>query len=489
MNQWLARLFIVMLFNVLVLAFSAMAQDYVGSTTCMPCHNTTNATLDYNIWEEYNKTGHPYKLNEVNGGPPTYPANTSPGVSLTPSGTSWDDFSYVIGGYGWKARYVKPDGFVFTANDSAQYNLENESWVAYHLGQDTPYNYDCFKCHTTGPDPSGSWNGVPTDSLGTFSEPGIRCEGCHGPGSEHVSNPTGIHPPNAGDILKFERCGDCHQRGGATNAIPASGGYIRHHEQINEMKASKHRDGIGAELTCASCHDVHIPGRYPDAAGEGLSGIKTDCASCHPNHDITITNSSGTSVKNIDCVDCHMPKATKSAVAMQVGNGWQGDVPTHIWQINTDPVPRDSMFADGFVKLDENSHGAVTLDFVCLSCHQNEGLTWAASYADDIHTNGIITAIDADLAANLPDNFELLQNYPNPFNPSTTIEYRLPKSSEVKMVLYNVLGQEIATLVDGMRPAGVHKITLDGSNLASGMYVYRLETNDQHYTKKMMLMK
>ncbi|GAB4375679.1 MAG: hypothetical protein Kow0042_21310 [Calditrichia bacterium] len=488
MKRVLPTTLIGVLVGMLMFASFGLSQNYVGSSTCAICHNTPHPTLNYNIWEEYNKTGHPYKLNEVSGAPPTFPANTSPGVPNTPPNTTWNDFAYVIGGYGWKARFVKTNGMIFTEDDSAQYNLANGGWVAYHFGQIAPYNYSCFKCHTTGPDPSGSWNGVPTDSLGTFAEPGIRCEGCHGPGGDHVGNPTGIHPPISGDSLKIGRCGDCHQRGGTTNAIPASGGYIQHHEQLNEMKASKHRDGMGGELTCASCHDTHIADRYPNAAGAGLSGIKKECATCHPGHEIIITTSGGTSVKNIECVDCHMPLATKSAIGMQVGNGWQGDVPTHIWHINTDPVPRDSMFEGSFVKLNEHGRAAVTLDFVCFSCHQNKDLAWAASFADDIHTNGIVS-IASDPLANLPDNYELLQNYPNPFNPSTTIEYRLPRSSNVKLVVYNVVGQEVATLVDGMRPAGIHKITLDATYLPSGLYVYQLLTGDQRLSKKMILMK
>lgn len=464
------------------------AQSYVGSNVCMGCHNNINPNVNYNIWEEYSKTGHPYKLNEVSGAPPVYPANTSPGVPLTPSGTSWSDFSYVIGGYGWKARWVKSDGFIFTANDSAQYNLENGSWVAYHLGETRPYNYDCFKCHTTAPDPAGSWNGVPSDSLGVFGEPGIRCEGCHGPGGDHIGNPSGISPPIQGDSLRYTNCGECHNRSGKTNAIPASGGYIRHHEQFNEMKASKHGDGALPDLTCASCHNNHIALRYPQAAGAGLSGIKTECETCHSGHEITITNASGTFVKPIDCEDCHMPYASKSAVGMQVGNGWRGDVATHIWGINTDAVPRDSMFEGGLVKLDGDGLAAVTLDFVCLRCHTDKTLEWAASFADNIHTNGIVSIGDDQLVS-LPEKFELLGNYPNPFNPVTRIEYRLPATSKVQLTVYNLVGQKIAVLINEVQPAGVHSVAFEPRELPSGLYIYRLETPTQSLSSKMILMK
>ena len=82
----------------------AVAQEYRGDTTCVTCHDNTHPTLGYNIYQEYKKTGHPYKLNPVSGAPPMYPLNTSPGVPNPPPGTAWGDFTFVIGGYGWKAR-------------------------------------------------------------------------------------------------------------------------------------------------------------------------------------------------------------------------------------------------------------------------------------------------------------------------------------------------------------------------------------------------
>ncbi|MGD9489318.1 MAG: T9SS type A sorting domain-containing protein [Calditrichaceae bacterium] len=458
-----------------------IAQDYVGSNTCIGCH--TGLTPD--IVNEYQKTGHPYKLNPVMGGPPVYPANTSPGVPEPPAGTTWDDFAYVIGGYGWKARWVKTDGRVFTANDSAQYNLDDQSWVEYNLGQDLKYNYACFQCHTTGASEEGSWNEIALDSLGTFSEPGIRCEGCHGPGSAHAADPSNVKPPNQGEVLTIDRCGDCHQRGGTTNAIPASGLYIRHHEQLNEMRASKHGDGMNAELTCASCHNPHVTVVYPEAAGEGMTGITTKCQTCHPNQEIDLNGSP----KPIDCVDCHMPQASKSALGMAVGNGWKGDVKTHIMGINTAAVTREAMFTmDGsLVQLDGNGLAAVTLDFVCLSCHTNQDVAWAAGYADDIHTNGIMTGIH-DVAA-IPTQFRLSQNHPNPFNPTTTIDFSLPKTSQVNLSVYSITGQLIMRLVDNKLPAGDHSVKLSAEGLASGIYIYTIRTETFTSSRKMMLMK
>lgn len=94
----------------------------------------------------------------------------------------------------------------------------------------------------------------------------------------------------------------------------------------------------------------------------------------------------------------------------------------------------------------------------------------------------------------IPNRFELRQNYPNPFNPSTTIAFSLNSANKVNLTVYNIVGQKIITLVDGTLEAGEHKVDWDGKNefdqpVASGIYLYRLETSHNSSTKKMMLLK
>jgi uncharacterized protein (TIGR03790 family) len=83
----------------------------------------------------------------------------------------------------------------------------------------------------------------------------------------------------------------------------------------------------------------------------------------------------------------------------------------------------------------------------------------------------------------------LAQNYPNPFNPTTRIEFLLPRADRVTLKVYNALGQEVATLVDGMIEAGTHMTMFDGGSLASGLYIYQLKTSDFTSTQKMLLVK
>lgn len=89
----------------------------------------------------------------------------------------------------------------------------------------------------------------------------------------------------------------------------------------------------------------------------------------------------------------------------------------------------------------------------------------------------------------LPLSFSLRQNYPNPFNPSTVIQYQLPKAVAVSLKVYNILGQEVAKLVDEFQQPGDYKITWTPNNLASGVYFYRLQAGGFVETKKLVLLR
>jgi C-terminal processing protease CtpA/Prc len=106
-------------------------------------------------------------------------------------------------------------------------------------------------------------------------------------------------------------------------------------------------------------------------------------------------------------------------------------------------------------------------------------LAWIDSLATDVD----------ELAENLPQEFGLQQNYPNPFNPSTRIKYQLPIQSHVTLKVYNLLGQEVATLVDGVEEPGYKSVRWDASGVASGVYFSRLESGGSIETKKLLLLR
>jgi hypothetical protein len=103
--------------------------------------------------------------------------------------------------------------------------------------------------------------------------------------------------------------------------------------------------------------------------------------------------------------------------------------------------------------------------------------------------HGLQLVVDNSPAKDLPKVFALYQNYPNPFNPSTTITYDVPKSVRVQLRLYNVLGEEVMSLVDAVQEPGHYAVPFAGERLASGIYFYRLDAGDIQFTKKLVLMK
>ncbi len=94
-----------------------------------------------------------------------------------------------------------------------------------------------------------------------------------------------------------------------------------------------------------------------------------------------------------------------------------------------------------------------------------------------------------EVEASIPTEVTLNQNYPNPFNPTTNISFNIPQSSNVTLEVFNITGQRVMTLVDGFRPAGEHLVTFDATNLASGIYIYRMIAGNSVQVRKMMLIK
>lgn len=99
------------------------------------------------------------------------------------------------------------------------------------------------------------------------------------------------------------------------------------------------------------------------------------------------------------------------------------------------------------------------------------------------------TAVEATPVVVIPTAYELANNYPNPFNPTTSIRYGLPVDGKVRLSVFNLMGQEVATLVNDYRTAGYHSIQFDAARLSSGLYIYRLEAGKVVISKKLTLIK
>ena len=330
-------------------AAPAAAKGYVGAQACAMCHEQ--------IYNYYRDHGHPKKLR------PAAEARAW-GVPL-PDGYTWNDISYVIGGATRKARYIDQQGYIITKTGPNkdkpgrnQYNMATGRWVDYEARKVT--KYDCGPCHMTAYSKDGNQDGRP-GMVGTWVFPGITCEECHGPGKPHVAAPNKTN-------VKVDRsdaaCGKCHIRG-AKERIPAGGGFISHHEQYNELLASPH----AWKVTCVTCHDPHK---------RAAISRKLGCENCHVK-EATDFKGSRHEKSLVQCTECHMPAAGRSAESF---GKYVGDIKTHIFKISLGPT--DEMFSpDG-----KFATGKLTADFACLSCHAGRDKAWAAAQAKGIHTRG-----------------------------------------------------------------------------------------------------
>ena len=147
----------------------------------------------------------------------------------------------------------------------------------------------------------------------------------------------------------------------------------------------------------------------------------------------------------------------------------------------------------GFVNGNGNSNSPKSYSFLDESISPGKPAYRTGRYSyrlkqiDNDGTFEFSKTIEVDLG--IPTDFQLSQNYPNPFNPSTTINYNLPEAANVKLIIYNILGQEIKTLVNEFKEAGVHTINFNASELNSGLYIYKIEAGSFTQTRKMTLIK
>jgi len=345
------------------------ALAYVGSATCGDCHTE--------IYADFIQSGHPYKFNIVDGGPPTYPDFVDNHMELPASESDWSNIAGIIGGFGWKMRFVDKTGHVLGTTESMsgptgqnQHNFfegYDWGWVDYDVDHVKPYNYNCFKCHTTGAvattNPDSSWLKVHLDidapeTMDYFEFGGVQCEACHGQGSQHAAYGNSDYIQKIatsrleGGNNVTNLCGDCHTRN-ADRSIAVSGGKVKHHEQFDEFTKTAHYNEAGME--CTTCHDPHKRAIWDGDA------ITTNCTSCHTNQTVNHAIT--------ECSACHMPYTAKSGISRGT---YVGDVQSHLWAINTDTT-YEFLSDDGATVRTIDGKAMLSLKYVCYGCHEVTG--------------------------------------------------------------------------------------------------------------------
>ncbi len=324
--------------------------EYVGDELCSGCH--------YDLAQVYMKSGHPWSLTPVTDGKiADYPFTQ---ISSLPQGYSPNDISYVIGGYNWKTIFVDSQGYIITGAPGSpddptylnQFNLGNSalglssSWTPYHAGE-AEYSFTCGTCHSTGFDNGGNQDNLP-GIVGTWTQPGVRCERCHGPGSLHARTQRvsvcklNAIPPRAGNVICMY----------PLLLLILKDGFIQNSDQFGDLSQSKHQI-----LDCLTCHDPHSGAVQLRMDGQQTSRLL--CQDCHY-QEAQFQNNPRHVASGIGCTDCHMPRL------IQVGSAnpqsFTGDMRTHV--IAIDPLRANQFNEDGTL-----ATGQISLDYACRRCH------------------------------------------------------------------------------------------------------------------------
>jgi hypothetical protein len=159
------------------------------------------------------------------------------------------------------------------------------------------------------------------------------------------------------------------------------------------------------------------------------------------------------------------------------------------WPTLNSFVPLIDSDHDGMPDDWEQSHGLNPANAADRNLVGENGYTMLENYLNELVGSDPSTTTAVSRNNPVPVRFALDQNYPNPFNPSTTISYKISSDSYVTLKVYDILGKEIATLVNGQRATGSYQTAFDASLLSSGMYFYQLRAGEYVQTRKMVLMK
>lgn len=395
-------------------------------------------------------------------------------------------------------------------------------------------NVQCESCHGSVGSEENSIDSGHTDRTTDFSAE--NCGECH-QGEHHPYLEQWQESMHAESDVAFftrENNGDC---------------YYCHYAQdfVAFLKTSEY-DGTTFEpqgdlqnLTCATCHNPHgndNPGNIR-AVPEGHEG-HVICDVCHnaeiegevdvestPHHTTSevldgspkfgyqyegeeYSNSYHSNIEE-RCIACHVHSTPFDGEEANTGHTFEPRIEAcqechndyDLEEGNFDYRGTQTMvqnLADSLkTKLDMANASDSTTDafkranYNCLSV-QAEG-------SMGIHNTSLVVGLLEDALAKftptsvqpeegaVPQKFELSQNYPNPFNPKTNIKFSVPEPTNVRVVVYNTLGKEVTTLVDKQMSTGTYTVSWDGSNYSSGIYLYKLETDNFSQVKKMLLVK
>jgi hypothetical protein len=231
--------------------------------------------------------------------------------------------------------------------------------------------------------------------------------------------------------------------------------------------------GVGPVLTWAY---EFYPGHYYTSAG--VSYDPQPAADIHPNftdHSVPVILSSFTATGQAGAIEISWTSQTEASALAY-----------HLYRSNSEL----GQFTE-IARLDAAGNSETAQNYRYIDRDVTVGQTYYYRLADEDYEGNMYYhgTVFASAGSSVPDAYALMPNYPNPFNPSTAIGYAIPEDGQVTLSVYNVLGQEIQTLVDDYQSAGTYTVMWDGRDLTSGIYFYTLRAGDYNETRKMVFMR
>jgi hypothetical protein len=315
----------------------------------------------------------------------------------------------------------------------------------------------------------------------------------------------------------------------------------QHHQQYQEWKTSRHFTNTSTPMNCFTCHDPHAVTSTPYQIRDSLTVTEgqttttfkvtnddnTLCLACHAGmagpfqgitkdmvkdpvankaaignivskhtrHSYDPDNKNNTNGSS-RCSKCHLAKTAITAKAYDIhSHTFKVIEPKKTLDFRTTTTPTQGMLNSCAASCHRNASGAVALGVGSDATLTNWTEATDIALADTLNKafQKWFPTVDVKQITGLsPKDYTLEQNYPNPFNPSTEIRFSLPQRSEVRLVVYNMIGQEVKTLMKGMMEPGQYTATWDATNnqgmtVGSGVYIYRLEAGKFSNVKKMIV--
>lgn len=251
---------------------------------------------------------------------------------------------------------------------------------------------------------------------------------------------------------------------------PANVRIIRRHGAVGDVN----NDWLLQGLNIGYDNEVNSTTGFTAINRNSVGGLRTGGAV------FTLGVKSNISVKNpIAKQWLVIPQGAKT---VSLANVFQGNIGTLSFSAqSSNPAVATAEIVGTSVKLTPLTTGEAVVTVTAVDAANND--FFAYSFPVDSRPTDVATTEE------IPTEFALMQNFPNPFNPTTNIKFALPKESNVTLKIYNILGEEVANLINQVMPAGYHTYNFDATRLSSGMYIYRIEAGSFVQVKKMLLMK